>query len=237
MIILPAIDIKDGFCVRLFKGDFDTAHRVAENALDTAVSFKNAGAEWLHTVDLDGAKDGVRKNAALISDVARNCGLKVEVGGGIRLMGDVEYYLENGISRVILGSAAVKNPDLVKEAVRLYGAKIAVGIDARGGMVSTEGWLDTLEVNYIDLAKAMEQIGVSTIIFTDISKDGMLSGPNFEQLEAINKAVSCGIIASGGMSSLDDLVKLNAMGMYGAICGKAIYSGDIDLKEAIKLVK
>lgn len=233
MIILPAIDIKDGICVRLFKGDYSTAHKVAENPLDTAKSFEAAGAEWIHMVDLDGAKDSAPKNSEIFFDIAKNTNLKVEVGGGIRTMETVDRYIQNGISRVILGSSALKNPDFVKKAVEKYAEKIAVGIDARDGFVSLEGWLENSTVSYLELARKMEEIGVKTIIFTDISRDGMLKGPNFEQLDEINRHVTCDIIASGGVSSLEDISKLRALGLYGSICGKAIYTGDIDLARAI----
>lgn len=235
MIILPAIDIKDGTCVRLYKGDFSTVHKVAENAVDTAKSFAEQGAKWLHMVDLDGAKDGERKNSKVILDVRKNTSLHIEVGGGIRDMASIEYYLSQGIDRVILGSAAVKNPELVKEAIKEYGVKIAVGIDALNGMVSDEGWTDTSEISFTELAKRMEQIGVSYIIFTDISKDGMLSGPNLNQLDELKAAVSCRIIASGGVANLKDIINLTDLDVYGAICGKSIYSGSLDLRAAVEI--
>lgn len=234
MIILPAIDIKDGSCVRLYKGEFSTVHKVAENPLETARKFEADGAEWLHMVDLDGAKDAKPQNTEIFCEIARETSLKVEVGGGIRSLETVETYLSRGISRVILGSAAVRNPELVKAAVKEYGDKIAVGIDAKNGMAAVEGWLDTSAAHYLDLAKAMEQIGVSTIIYTDISKDGTLTGPNLQELDAINLAVSCNIVASGGISNLDDITALRKLGLYGAICGKSLYQGTLDLKEAIR---
>lgn len=233
MQIFPAIDIKDGNCVRLVKGDYSTAHKVAENPIDTARSFEAAGAEWIHMVDLDGAKDAALVNKDIFVQVAKETGLKVEVGGGIRTMEAVDYYISNGISRVILGSAAVKNPEFAKEAVAKYGDKIAIGIDARNGMVAAEGWLDTSDVYFVDLAKEMEKIGVKTIIFTDISRDGTLSGPNLDQLREINSAVSCDIIASGGVSGIDDIIALRNEGLYGTIAGKAIYTGDLDVADAI----
>lgn len=234
MIILPAIDIKDGSCVRLYKGEFSTVHKVAENPLETARKFEADGAEWLHMVDLDGAKDAKPQNTEIFCEIARKTSLKVEVGGGIRSLETVEAYLSRGISRVILGSAAVRNPELVKMAVKEYGNQIAVGIDAKNGMAAVEGWLDTSAAHYLDLAKAMEQAGVSTIIYTDISKDGTLTGPNLQELDAINRAVSCNIVASGGISNLDDIIALRKLGLYGAICGKSLYQGTLDLKEAIR---
>lgn len=233
MIILPAIDIQGGQCVRLQKGDFSTAHKVAEDALETAAGFQAAGARWIHMVDLDGAKKGGMENAPVFLRIAAQTDLKVELGGGIRDMKTIEYYLQNGVSRVILGSAAVKNPQLVKTAVDVYGERIAVGIDAKNGMVATEGWLDTSDVDYITLAKMMADIGVQVIIFTDISRDGMLSGVNLEQLDAINRAVSCDIIASGGVRDLDDIAACLDLGLYGVICGKSIYSGSLSLEQAI----
>ena len=237
MLILPAIDIKDGNCVRLYKGDYSTAHKVAEDAVETAKAFEEAGAVFMHMVDLDGAKDGVRVNSDLILEVRKNTKLKIEVGGGIRNMESVEYYLENGIDRVILGSAAIKDPDFVKTAVKKYPLNIAVSIDAKNGFVSAEGWTYTSEINFIELAKQMEDIGVHYIIFTDISKDGMLSGPNLTMLDELNASVKCNIIASGGVSNLKDIINLTDLDIYGAISGQAIYSGALDLKQAIEIAK
>lgn len=235
MLVLPAIDLKDGNCVRLYRGDYSTAHKVAESAVETAKAFESAGAKYMHMVDLDGAKDGKRINSDVILEVRKNCGINIEVGGGIRTMDSVEFYLENGINRVILGSAAIKDPDFVREAVRKYSSKIAVSIDALDGMVSADGWTDTSEINYIDLAKRMEDIGVKNIIFTDISKDGMLSGPNLTMLDELKSSVKCDIIASGGVANLKDIINLTDLGIYGAISGKAIYSGSLDLKKAIEV--
>ena len=200
MIIFPAIDIKDGNCVRLFKGDFSTVEKVASDYLETAQSFESAGAKWIHMVDLDGAKEGRPVNTKIYTDVAEKTNLKVELGGGIRSLETIQEYLNMGISRVILGSVALKNPKLVRDAVEKFGSeKIAVGIDAVNGMVATEGWLDTSDVNYIDLANEMISAGVKYFIFTDISKDGTLSGVNKEQLKALADATSgkCCITASG----------------------------------------
>lgn len=235
MIILPAIDIKDNTCVRLQKGDFSTTHKVAEDPFATAASFCAAGASWIHMVDLDGAKNGSAENASVFLRVAKESGLKVELGGGIRDLKTIAFYLEQGISRVILGSAAVKNPELVSEAVREFGAHIAVGIDAKNGMAATDGWLDTSKINYLELAKRMEQTGVKYIIFTDISRDGMLSGVNLEQLGALNNAVSCGVIASGGVRGIEDIEACSKLGLYGVICGKALYSGSLNLKKAVDM--
>lgn len=236
MIILPAIDIKDGNCVRLLKGDFSTVHKVAESYMDTARSFEAVGASWIHTVDLDGAKEGKPVNSEIFFDIAANTSLKVEVGGGMRSLDTVEQYVSKGISRVILGSVALKNPKIVIDAVKEYGEKIAVGIDAKNGIVAAEGWLESSQVNYIDLSLEMVKAGVKNIIFTDISKDGTLSGVNTEQLSALKNAVGdkCGITASGGVHDMEDIRACKKMGLYGAICGKSIYSGSLDLAEAVR---
>lgn len=234
MIILPAIDICGGQCVRLLRGDFGTAEKVAEDPLETALSFRAAGADWLHMVDLDGAKAGRPVNTAIFTQAAEKSGLKVEVGGGIRSMETVEAYLAAGVSRVILGSAALSNPDLVEEAAGRYGDHIAVGIDAKNRMVSADGWLNDSRVDFIELAKGVEQMGVGCIIFTDISKDGTLTGPNLEQLDELRRAVGCRVIASGGISDIEDIRALRQLDIYGAICGKSLYSGRLDLAEAIK---
>ena len=234
MLIFPAIDIHGGQCVRLYKGDFGTAEQVAEDPLETAKGFRAAGAEWIHMVDLDGAKTGRTVNAAIFEQVAAQSGLKVELGGGIRDMQTLETYFSRGISRCILGSAALKNPQLVREAVKAYGERIAVGIDARHGMVAAEGWLEVSEVSYIELAKRMEDAGVATLIFTDISRDGTLTGPNFAQLSALSAAVSCDVVASGGIHNLSDIEQLRSGHLYGAICGKSLYSGSLSLAEAIR---
>ena len=237
MIILPAVDIMGGKPVRLYKGDFSTAGQVAENALDTAKEFENAGAEWIHMVDLDGSLQKKRVNTDIFLSVAENTSLKVELGGGIRTMQDIEFYLSGGISRVILGSVALKDPQLVKEAAGEFGNKIAVGIDAKNGYAAAEGWTQTSDIYFTELAKKMEQFGVETIIFTDISKDGTLSGPNLAQLEEIDHAVSCNIIASGGITNIEDIKALKSLSLYGAICGKSIYSGTLNLKEALEVCK
>lgn len=233
MIILPAIDLHQGQCVRLLQGDYATAHVVADSAVGTARGFQEQGARWMHMVDLDGAKSGRPQNARLIFDVAENTDLHIEVGGGIRDMAGVEFYLERGISRVILGSAALRDPAFVKEAVRKYGRRIAVGIDALGGKAAADGWTEKSQTDYIQLAKEMEAVGVEFIICTDIQQDGMMSGPNLEMLDKLNRAVGCNIIASGGVSSLLDIINLYDLGLYGAIAGKSIYTGALDLRRAI----
>lgn len=233
MIILPAIDLKDGKVVRLYKGEFDTVHQVAEDPLATAKAFYDAGARYIHMVDLDGAKDGVRKNAEIVRAVAERSGLKVELGGGIRSMKDLEEVFDLGVARAVIGSAAVSNPEFVKEAVERYGERIAVGIDTKGGKVKTAGWLEDSGLDYLEFAKSMESIGVKIIIFTDIDTDGTLQGPAFGRLEELQKAVSCQIVASGGVSSNEDIRKLAEMDLYGAIIGKAYYAGTLELAQAV----
>lgn len=237
MIIFPAMDLRDGKCVRLYQGEFSKSEVVGEKPLDVALSFKENGAEYIHMVDLDGALEGEIKNLNVIAEVIKAVDIPVELGGGIRNMETVDMLIETGVSRVILGTAALKDMDFVKQSVKKYGEKIAVGIDAKNEKVAVNGWINVSDVDYIDFAKQMESIGVKTIIFTDISKDGTLQGPNLEQLEKIEKSVSCNIIASGGIKSVEDLKDIKNMGIYGAITGKAIYSGNIDLKEAINACK
>ena len=237
MIILPAIDILGGKCVRLTKGIYETAEQVAADPIETALEFEAAGAEFIHMVDLDGAKEGSRINSDIYTQVAKKVHIPIEVGGGIRDMDTIDYYMQKGIERVIIGSAALKNPALVREAVAKYGEHIAVGIDALNGMVKTSGWLENSDVNYIDLAKMMCEMGVKYVIFTDISKDGTLSGPNYEQLAALAEAVPMNIIASGGIRDIENIRRLAKMKLYGAICGKSIYSGSLDLAEAIAEAK
>lgn len=234
MKILPAIDLKDGQCVRLQKGDYGTVHKVAEDAVATARGFVDAGAQLIHMVDLDGAKDGSHANYHVVRQVIEQVGVAVELGGGIRSMDDIKAVLALGVTRVILGSAAVRNPDFVRCAVAQYGARIAVGIDARNGTVRTDGWIQDSGLDYLAFAQRMEEIGVRTIIFTDIDRDGMLKGPNLEQLTALRQAVSCEIIASGGVSSLDDIQNLKQIGIDAAIAGKAIYTGALNLVRAIQ---
>ena len=237
MIIFPAIDIIGGKPVRLYKGDFATAQQVAEDALETALEFERAGAEWIHMVDLDGSLQKKPVNVKTFTDVAVKTKLKVEIGGGIRTMQDMDFYVNKGINRIILGSVALKNPGLVKDAVREFGDRIAVGIDAKNGFAAAEGWTESSDIYFTELAKQMEAIGIKTIIYTDISKDGTLSGPNIEQLAEINKAVSCNITASGGVTNLNDIAALKKEKLYGAICGKSIYNGTLDLKKAIEVCR
>lgn len=234
MLIFPAIDLKDGKVVRLHRGRFDTVHQVAEDPVETARTFRAAGARYLHMVDLDGAREGVRKNSAIVQAVAE-AGLRIELGGGVRSMEDLEAVFALGVWRAVIGSAAVSDPGFVREAVGKYGPeRIAVGIDAKDGLVRTSGWEENAGLDYIDFARQMESIGVSYIIFTDIETDGMLSGPSFGRLEALQKAVSCSITASGGVSSNEDLRQLRDRGLYAAIVGKAWYAGAVDLAQAVR---
>lgn len=237
MIILPAIDILDQKCVRLTKGDYNTAKKVAQDPIETAKEFESAGAEFIHMVDLNGARDGRIVNNEIYEKVVKSVNVPIEVGGGIRNIETVDYYISKGINRVIIGSAALTDPEFVKAAVDKYGDRIAVGIDAENGMVKTSGWLENSNVNYIDLALKMQDVGVKYLIFTDISKDGTLAGPNFAQLKELSDSVSINIIASGGIHDINDIIMLKSMNLYGAICGKSIYSGSIDLREAIRISK
>lgn len=234
MILFPAIDLKNGKAVRLYKGDFATAHQVSDDPLATARAFYGAGARHIHMVDLDGARSGVRENGAIVSAVAAGSGLKVELGGGIRSMADLEAVFDLGVWRAVIGSAAVSDPEFVRAAVARYGERIAVGIDAMDGIVKTAGWEQSSGLQYLDFAGQMAALGVKTIIFTDIATDGMLSGPSFDRLSALQQAVDCRIVASGGVSSNEDLSRLKDMGLYGAIIGKAYYAGTVDLPAAVK---
>lgn len=237
MIIFPAIDIMDGKPVRLLRGDFDTAEQVAEDVLTTAKQFARVGCTWVHMVDLDGSLQKKPVNTDPILQVVEHTPLKVEVGGGIRTMEDIAFYLDRGVDRVILGSVALKNPELVQQAVDAYGDKIAVGIDAKQGMVATEGWTEDSQMDFIDLAKAMEKMGVATIIYTDIGRDGTLSGPDVQGLDRLNKAVSYNVIASGGVTTITDILVMKDKKMYGTICGKCIYKKTLDLREAVGICK
>ena len=238
MIVIPAIDLHKGECVRLYKGDYDTAHKVADSAVDTALTFKNAGAEIIHMVDLDGAKDGIRLNGSVIKDVAEKSGLKIELGGGIRSMEDMYELDKIGVYRFIIGSAAVESPDIVDKAIKTFGAeRIAVSIDCKDGLVRTKGWIEGTSISYLKFAKDVETRGVKHIIFTDIDTDGMLSGPPLDYLKELKDAVSCQITASGGISGIKDIIMLKELKIYAAIAGKAVYTGDLNLKKAIEAAK
>lgn len=234
MIILPAIDLKDGKVVRLYKGDFDTVHQVADDPVATARAFYDAGARYIHMVDLDGAKDGKRRNGDIVQSVAQ-VGLRVELGGGLRTMADIEAVFERDVYRAVIGSAAVSDRKLVADAVARFGAdRIAVGIDTQNGKVKTAGWLEDSGLDYLQFAREMEDLGVRNIIFTDIDTDGTLGGPALERLTELKNAVACRITASGGVANNEDIRNLKALDMYGVIVGKAYYAGTIDLAQAVK---
>ena len=235
MILLPAIDMKDARCVRLKKGEFSTVSQVANSALETARAFAATGARWVHMVDLDGARDGVRHNFPFIYEVIQQSGLSVELGGGIKNELDVITIGEAGADRMVIGSAAVTKPEVVDYALRQYGpGRVAVGIDCLNGRVRTAGWEHDSGLDYLELARQMEERGVKTLIYTDIATDGMLSGPSFDQLAELQRAVGCDIVASGGVTTLDDVKRLRDMGLYGAIIGTAYSAGTIDLAEAVR---
>ncbi|WNS81360.1 1-(5-phosphoribosyl)-5-[(5-phosphoribosylamino)methylideneamino]imidazole-4-carboxamide isomerase [Domibacillus sp. DTU_2020_1001157_1_SI_ALB_TIR_016] len=236
--IYPAIDMRGGKCVRLVQGDYNQETVYGDSPFDMAKSFVEQGAEWIHMVDLDGAKDGQRVNDTFVIEAAQKLNAKVQIGGGIRTEEDVKHYLDNGVDRVIIGSLAVKEPELVKQWLRTYGEKIAIGLDAKNGFVATHGWLETSSVKAVDLAKEFAEAGAETFIFTDIANDGMLSGPNVEATAELARETGKSVIASGGVSSLDDLralAKWKEDGLSGAICGKSIYTGRFTVKEALEV--
>ena len=233
MRIYPAIDIIDGACVRLVQGDYSQKTKFADDPCEIAMRWQNEGGEFIHIVDLDGARNGEMPNFDLIIRIADKLNIPIEVGGGVRNMECVEKYLDNGVNRVIIGTSALSNPDFVKDAVAKYGDRIVVGIDAKDGMVAVNGWEEVSTTSAIDLAKQMEEIGVKTIIYTDIATDGMLKGPNVKAMEEMTEAVSIDVVASGGVSSVDDIVRLKDTGVEGAIVGKALYTDALCLKDAI----
>ena len=235
MIIFPAIDIKEGNCVRLYQGEFSKSEIVAEDIIQNAKKLQSDGAEFLHIVDLDGALKGEPGNLEKIKEVIKNINIPIQLGGGIRNLETIDKLLNLGINRVILGTSALNDKELVIESVKKYGERIVVGIDANNRHVAVEGWIKVSNIDYIEFAKNMEAIGIKTIIFTDISRDGTLNGANIEQLEELSKSISCNIIASGGIKNIEDIRKIKKLNLYGAITGKAIYSGYLDLKEAIKV--
>ena len=237
MEIFPAIDLKEGRCVRLYQGEFSKETVMNEDPVAQAIIFEKLGAEILHIVDLDGAIAGESLNLPVIEKICKAVRIPVQVGGGIRSLVTVEKLLSAGVEKVILGTAALYDNSFLEEAVRLYKEKIIVGIDAKNGFVATRGWLDLSEISYVSLAKQMESLGVQTIVFTDISKDGTLAGPNVEQLELLQKSVSTRLIASGGVASIQDVKKLNDMNIYGVIIGKALYEKTIDLEEVLEVTK
>lgn len=237
MLIYPAIDLFEGEAVRLFKGDYAQKTVYSSEPVNVALDFKNSGAERIHLVDLEGAKSGETPNFETVCEIKRATGLFCEVGGGIRSMEVIDKYLSNGIDRVILGTAAVTDEGFVEAAVAKYGEKIAVGIDIKDGFVAVKGWTSKSELDAFDFCERMQAAGVKTVICTDISKDGAMIGTNRELYAEMSKRFSVDIIASGGVSSLDDVKALTALGIHGAIIGKAYYTGAISLKEAIEVAK
>ncbi|PIC71474.1 1-(5-phosphoribosyl)-5-[(5-phosphoribosylamino)methylideneamino]imidazole-4-carboxamide isomerase [Sporosarcina sp. P18a] len=234
MILFPAIDIRDGKCVRLIQGDYAQEIIYNDSPTNMAQEWQNQGAEYIHVVDLDGAKTGNSANKKAIEAIAKAVSIPVQVGGGIRNMDIVDSHIENGVARVIIGTAAIQDPEFLKKAVEKYGDKIAVSIDARNGLVATDGWTETSDVKAVDLLQDLAEIGVRTVVYTDIMKDGMLQGPNFEELKIMDDASSIDIIASGGVSTEEDIKKLAAEDMYGAIIGKALYEGNLSLKKLLE---
>ena len=238
MILYPAIDLKDGNCVRLLRGRMEDATVFATDPGAQAAAFADAGCEWLHVVDLDGAFAGRPANAEAVDAILSAVDVPVQLGGGIRDMATVEGWLEKGIARVILGTVAVEHPDLVREAARAYPGRVAVGLDARGGKVATRGWAEETEIDATDLARRFEDAGIAAIVHTDIDRDGAMQGPNVAATGALARAVSVPVIASGGVSSLTDLLAIRQDGaIAGAITGRALYDGAIDLAEAIAALR
>lgn len=235
MIIYPAIDLRGGKCVRLLQGDYDQTTVYSDSPVEMAKKWESCGAEFLHVVDLDGARQEA-SNRAVICEIAKALSIPVQTGGGIRTMDDVEELFSGGISRVILGTVAVKDPDFVAQATKEYGNRIAVGIDAKDGYAAISGWEEVSGWKAVDMALAMKKMGVCHIIYTDIATDGMLKGPNLAAMTEMAAAFGPGVIASGGVGKTEDLVALTKTGVSGAIVGKAIYTGSVNLSEAISLI-
>lgn len=237
MILYPAIDLKDGQCVRLLRGEMSEATVFGDDPAAQALKFQDAGCAWLHLVDLNGAFAGAPVNAAAVEAILKAVKVPAQLGGGIRDMATIAMWLEKGLSRVILGTVAVENPDLVRQAAKAFPGQVAVGIDARKGMVATKGWAVETTVKVTDLARSFEDAGVAAIIYTDIDRDGAMQGPNLEATEALARAVCIPVIASGGVSRMEDLIALRDTGVIaGAISGRALYDGAIDLAAALKVL-
>lgn len=237
MIILPAIDLYEGKAVRLYKGDYNQMTVYSDNPPEFAREFYRKGATWMHLVDLEGAKEGTTPNLETVREIVNATGLKVEVGGGIRNMDTVKKYIDIGVSRVILGTAAVKDRAFLLSAVKTYGEKIAVGVDIRDGIVAIKGWTELSGLDCFDFCKELQDIGVKTVICTDISKDGAMQGTNLELYRQLSERFSIDFVASGGVSSPDDIRALKEIGVYGAILGKAIYTGAVDVADAVAITK
>ena len=236
MKLLPAIDIKDKKAVRLLQGDFNRQKIYHDNPLEIAQKYQAAGGKWLHLVDLDAALDGISKNVSIAQEIISKTDLKIQLGGGIRTAQTVKKWIDAGVDRVIIGSAAVENLDFIAELVKEYGKKICIGVDARNSKVATHGWLTDSGVDSFQFCQQLEKIGVQTVVYTDIAKDGMMQGPNFEAYIKLTKETNLKIIASGGVSSLKDLERLSKIGLYGVILGKSLYEGAFTLEEAISLI-
>lgn len=234
MILFPAIDIRGGKCVRLIQGDYNQEVVYNDSPTAMAQEWQKQGAQWIHIVDLDGAKTGDSLNKDAIREIASTVTIPIQVGGGIRTMDIVDGHIEAGVARVIIGTAAIQDKDFLKAAVAKYGERIAVSIDARNGFVATDGWTATSDVKAVDLVKELEEIGVKTVIYTDILKDGMLQGPNFHELDTMNLASSIDIIASGGVTTEEDIHRLKELRLYGAIIGKALYEGKLSLEKLLE---
>ena len=239
MILYPAIDLKKGKCVRLKKGDFQNVTIFNEDPVDQAQTFEIAGCEWIHLVDLEGAFEGKNQNSKVIKNILKKIETPIQLGGGIRDLKTINFWISNGIKRIILGTAAINNPKLLKSASISFPGKIAVGLDARNGYLASDGWKITTNVKASELAKRYEDIGVCAIIYTDINRDGAMSGPNIEETVALANSVSIPVIASGGVSSIDDLKSLKACeaNLDGVICGRALYEGKLDLIKALQFLK
>lgn len=237
MIILPAIDLLGRKAVRLLKGDYNQVTVYSDSPLEVAEKFKSLGATHIHMVDLDGAKYGTAPNMDIVAEVAEKTGLFIEIGGGIRSMETVKKYIDAGISRVILGTAAICDEDFLKEAVKAYGEKIAVGADVKDGKIAVKGWLEQSDVTLDEFFLKMQDLGVKNIICTDISRDGAMRGTNLELYRELSEKYSLDITASGGVSSIEDVKRLGEMNLYGAIIGKAYYTGAVDLEEAIEVAR
>lgn len=237
MIILPAIDLLGRKAVRLLKGDYNQVTVYSDSPLEVAEKFKSLGATHIHMVDLDGAKYGTAPNMDIVAEVAEKTGLFIEIGGGIRSMETVKKYIDAGLSRVILGTAAICDEDFLKEAVKAYGEKIAVGADVKDGKIAVKGWLEQSDVTLDEFFLKMQDLGVKNIICTDISRDGAMRGTNLELYRELSAKYSLDITASGGVSSIEDVKRLREMNLYGAIIGKAYYTGAVDLKEAIEVAR
>lgn len=239
MILYPAIDLKDGQCVRLYKGEMTQATVFNDDPAAQAKAFEDAGCEWLHLVDLNGAFAGAPVNAQAVEAILARVSVPAQLGGGIRDMATIERWLDKGLARVILGTVAVEDPDLVRTAARAFPGQVAVGLDARGGKVATRGWAEETTLEVTDLAKSFEDAGIAAIIYTDINRDGAMQGPNIAATAALARAVSIPVIASGGVSSLADLIALRDCGapLDGAISGRALYDGAIDLATALRTLK